>query len=207
MKYRTIGSDPATRREVSVLALGAMLFGSVTDEKTSFAVLDRYVEASRNFIDTSDNYAFWVDGGQGGQSRDPQAGQGLQRLLGGAVVDAAARDDQRPGGGPDRLRGVGQFQRVGGGAADPPDPVGEELLRPVGRLGLHVLRQRERHGPGLGRVGEHPHGVERGGDQCLGAGDPVGIRETGRSVSLTDASPARGCSSCWSSGSAACEAK
>jgi aryl-alcohol dehydrogenase-like predicted oxidoreductase len=36
MKYRTIGTDPKTRREVSVLALGAMLFGSVTDEKTSF---------------------------------------------------------------------------------------------------------------------------------------------------------------------------
>ncbi|MER6152104.1 aldo/keto reductase [Streptomyces hirsutus] len=68
MKYRTIGSDPQTRREVSVLALGAMLFGSVTDEKTSFAVLDRYVEAGGNFIDTSDNYAFWADGGQGGQS-------------------------------------------------------------------------------------------------------------------------------------------
>jgi aryl-alcohol dehydrogenase-like predicted oxidoreductase len=68
MKYRTIGTDPATRREVSVLALGAMLFGSVTDEKTSFAVLDRYVEAGGTFIDTSDNYAFWVDGGLGGQS-------------------------------------------------------------------------------------------------------------------------------------------
>ncbi|MET7442028.1 aldo/keto reductase, partial [Streptomyces sp. NPDC005568] len=68
MRYRTIGTDPATRREVSVLALGAMLFGSMTDEKTSFAVLDRYVEAGGNFIDTSDNYAYWVDGGQGGQS-------------------------------------------------------------------------------------------------------------------------------------------
>ncbi|MFD3732007.1 aldo/keto reductase [Streptomyces sp. NPDC058632] len=70
MRYRTIGSDPQTRREVSVLALGAMLFGSVTDEKTSFAVLDRYVEAGGNFIDTSDNYAFWTDGGQGGQSEE-----------------------------------------------------------------------------------------------------------------------------------------
>ncbi|MFD5629865.1 aldo/keto reductase [Streptomyces sp. NPDC127072] len=68
MKYRTIGTDPRTRREVSVLALGAMLFGSLTDEKTSFAVLDRYVEAGGNFIDTSDNYMFWADGGQGGQS-------------------------------------------------------------------------------------------------------------------------------------------
>lgn len=46
MKYRTIGTDPATRREVSVLALGAMLFGSVTDEKTSFAILDHFVEVA-----------------------------------------------------------------------------------------------------------------------------------------------------------------
>ncbi|MEV6743388.1 MULTISPECIES: aldo/keto reductase [unclassified Streptomyces] len=73
MKYRTIGTDPATRREVSVLALGAMLFGSVTDEKTSFAILDHFVEAGGTFIDTSDNYAYWVEGGLGGQS---------ERLLG-----------------------------------------------------------------------------------------------------------------------------
>lgn len=70
MKYRTIGTDPKTRREVSALAFGAMLLGSVTDEKTSFAILDRYVEAGGTFIDTSDNYAFWVDGGQGGQSEE-----------------------------------------------------------------------------------------------------------------------------------------
>lgn len=70
MKYRTIGTDPTTRREVSALALGAMLFGSVTDEKTSFAILDRYVEAGGTFIDTSNNYAFWIDGGQGGKSEE-----------------------------------------------------------------------------------------------------------------------------------------
>ncbi|RKN49566.1 aldo/keto reductase [Micromonospora endolithica] len=70
MRYRTIGTDPATRRQVSVLSLGAMLFGSVTDEATSYAILDRYVEAGGTFVDTSDNYAFWVDGGQGGQSEE-----------------------------------------------------------------------------------------------------------------------------------------
>ncbi|MFE3267869.1 aldo/keto reductase [Streptomyces sp. NPDC059215] len=70
MKYRSMGAGPGHRREVSVLALGAMLFGSVTDEKTSFAVLDRYAEAGGNFVDTSDNYAFWVDGSQGGQSEE-----------------------------------------------------------------------------------------------------------------------------------------
>ncbi len=40
-----IGTDPATRREVSVLSLDAMLMGSRTGEATSFVILDRYVEA------------------------------------------------------------------------------------------------------------------------------------------------------------------
>jgi len=70
MKYRTIGADPATAREVSVLSLGAMNFGTRTDEATSFAILDRFLEAGGNFIDTSDNYAFWVNGTQGGESEE-----------------------------------------------------------------------------------------------------------------------------------------
>lgn len=68
MKYSTIGQDPKTRREVSVLGLGAMLFGTATDEETSFAILDRFVEAGGTFVDTSNNYAFWSDSSQGGQS-------------------------------------------------------------------------------------------------------------------------------------------
>jgi len=70
MKYRTIGTDPTTRREVSVLSLGAMHFGTATDEATSFAILDRYAEAGGTFIDTADNYAFWANGGQGGESEE-----------------------------------------------------------------------------------------------------------------------------------------
>lgn len=88
MKYRTIGTDPAHRREVSVLALGAMLFGSLTDEKTSYAVLDRYVEAGGNFVDTSDNYAFWTDGGQGGQSEELLGRWRRSRGVGDEVVIA-----------------------------------------------------------------------------------------------------------------------
>jgi len=65
MKCRTIGTDPKTRREVSVLSLGAMRFGTATGEATSFAILDRYVEAGGTFIDTADNYAFWANGTQG----------------------------------------------------------------------------------------------------------------------------------------------
>jgi aryl-alcohol dehydrogenase-like predicted oxidoreductase len=70
VKYCTIGTDPKTRREVSVLSLGTMHFGTATDEATSFAILDRYVEAGGTFIDTADNYAFWANGGQGGQSEE-----------------------------------------------------------------------------------------------------------------------------------------
>jgi aryl-alcohol dehydrogenase-like predicted oxidoreductase len=70
MKYRLIGKDPKARREVSVLSLGAMLFGTATDEPTSFAILDRYVEAGGSFIDTADNYAFWINGTQGGESEE-----------------------------------------------------------------------------------------------------------------------------------------
>ncbi|MFF0741815.1 aldo/keto reductase [Streptomyces sp. NPDC004111] len=68
MRHRTIGSDPATRREVSVLALGAMLFGTYTDERTSYEILDRFAEAGGTFVDTSNNYSYWHDDSQGGQS-------------------------------------------------------------------------------------------------------------------------------------------
>ena len=69
MKYRMIGTDPGTRRSLSVLSL-AMLMGTRTDEETSFAILDRYVAAGGTFIDTSGNYAFWVNGTQGGESEE-----------------------------------------------------------------------------------------------------------------------------------------
>lgn len=70
MRYRMLGTDPETRREVSVLCLGAMLFGTVTDEATSMAILDRYADAGGTFVDTANNYAFWVNGTQGGESEE-----------------------------------------------------------------------------------------------------------------------------------------
>jgi aryl-alcohol dehydrogenase-like predicted oxidoreductase len=73
MRYRTIGADQHTRHEVSVLCLGAMHFGTATDEPTAFAILDRFVEAGGTFIDTSNNYAYWQTGSRGGES---------ERLLG-----------------------------------------------------------------------------------------------------------------------------
>ena len=68
MRYMTIGSDSLSARKVSVLSLGAMRFGTTTDEATSFAILDRYIAAGGNFIDTSNNYLYFVNGTQGGES-------------------------------------------------------------------------------------------------------------------------------------------
>jgi aryl-alcohol dehydrogenase-like predicted oxidoreductase len=68
MRYTTIGTGLPSARKVSVLSLGAMRFGTLTDEATSFAILDRYVAAGGNFIDTSNNYLYFVHGTQGGES-------------------------------------------------------------------------------------------------------------------------------------------
>ena len=68
-----------------MLSLGAMRFGTTTDEATSFAILDRYVAAGGTFIDTSDNYAFWVNGTQGGESEK------LLPAAGGAAAASATR--------------------------------------------------------------------------------------------------------------------
>ncbi|WP_448808873.1 aldo/keto reductase [Agromyces bauzanensis] len=51
------------------LVLGAMKFGTEIDEDTSFALLDRFVEAGGVWIDTADCYSFWAsESGYGGQS-------------------------------------------------------------------------------------------------------------------------------------------
>ncbi len=53
------------------LALGAMMFGTRIDEKTSFDLLDRFVDAGGEWIDTADCYSFWAsDSGFGGQSEE-----------------------------------------------------------------------------------------------------------------------------------------
>ena len=54
MDYRFLGQ---TGLMVSELCLGAMTFGRETDEETSYRMMDRFVEAGGNFIDTADVYS------------------------------------------------------------------------------------------------------------------------------------------------------
>ncbi len=70
-----IETSPAPRRplgragiEVSPLCLGGNVFGWTVDEPTSFRLLDAWVDAGMNFIDTADVYSHWVPGHHGGES-------------------------------------------------------------------------------------------------------------------------------------------
>ena len=59
-----------TDLHVSRLALGTMQFGWTADEAASFAVLDAYVAAGGNFIDSADIYSYWLRGHRGGESEE-----------------------------------------------------------------------------------------------------------------------------------------
>jgi len=54
--------------DVFPLGLGGNTFGWTSDRDTSFAVLDAYVAAGGNFVDTADSYSAWVPGHAGGES-------------------------------------------------------------------------------------------------------------------------------------------
>ena len=75
MKSRKLGNSGL---EVSPLAFGGNVFGWTVDEKKSFALLDAFVDAGFNFIDTADVYSKWFPGNKGGES-ETILGRWIQR--------------------------------------------------------------------------------------------------------------------------------
>jgi aryl-alcohol dehydrogenase-like predicted oxidoreductase len=73
MEYRNMGS---TGLKVSELCLGAMTFGRESPENESYKILDRFIEAGGNFIDTADVYS-----------------QGLSETILGKWLKGKKRDD------------------------------------------------------------------------------------------------------------------
>src|SRR3954454_9079866 len=65
IEQRALGSSDI---RVAPLALGGNVFGWTADEKTSFAILDAFVDAGGNMVDTADVYSAWVPGHEGGES-------------------------------------------------------------------------------------------------------------------------------------------
>lgn len=54
--------------ETAPLMLGGNVFGWTADKSTSFDILDAFVDAGFNSIDTADCYSLWVSGNRGGES-------------------------------------------------------------------------------------------------------------------------------------------
>ena len=65
MNKRQLGGSELA---VAPLCFGGNVFGWTADEKTSFALLDAFVDAGFDFIDTADTYSRWVPGHEGGES-------------------------------------------------------------------------------------------------------------------------------------------
>jgi len=65
MTTRTLGPGGPP---VAPLALGGNVFGWTIDEPTSFRILDAFVDAGFNLIDTADVYSRWAPGNKGGES-------------------------------------------------------------------------------------------------------------------------------------------
>jgi aryl-alcohol dehydrogenase-like predicted oxidoreductase len=65
MQMRPLGRSGL---QVAPLAFGGNVFGWTADETTSFALLDAFVDAGFNLVDTADVYSRWVPGHSGGES-------------------------------------------------------------------------------------------------------------------------------------------
>ena len=65
MENRRLGQSSL---QVSPIAFGCNVFGWTVDEKASFALLDAWVDAGFNFLDTADVYSRWHPGNSGGES-------------------------------------------------------------------------------------------------------------------------------------------
>ena len=54
--------------KVNPFCFGGNVFGWTADEKTSFTLLDAFIDSGLDFVDTADVYSGWVPGNNGGES-------------------------------------------------------------------------------------------------------------------------------------------
>jgi aryl-alcohol dehydrogenase-like predicted oxidoreductase len=65
MEHRKLGK---TGLETAPLVFGGNVFGWTADEATSFTLLDAFLDAGFNAVDTADAYSRWAPGNVGGES-------------------------------------------------------------------------------------------------------------------------------------------
>ena len=113
MQQRQLGNSPLS---ISPLALGGNVFGWSVDEKRSFELLDAFVDAGGNLVDTADSYSAWVAGNQGGESETiigrwlKRSGKRQQVL----IATKVAKWAEHPGLSPMNIRQAvdGSLQRL-----------------------------------------------------------------------------------------------
>ncbi|TDB76206.1 aldo/keto reductase [Micromonospora sp. KC723] len=153
--------------QVSQFCLGAMPFGTTVDEQTSFAILDRFVEAGGTTIDTANCYSFWVPGGRGGES---------ETVLGRWLASRGGRD------------GLVLASKVGSGlgangAAEglAPQVIREQLAGSLRRLGvdhldIYYAHREDRTTPDAETLATFHEAVTEGKVRTLGASNHAAWR-------------------------------
>ncbi len=113
MQQRQLGNSSLS---IAPLVLGGNVFGWNVDEKRSFELLDAFVNAGGNLIDTADSYSAWVPGNRGGESETiigkwlKRSGKRQQML----VATKVAKWAEHPGLSPMNIRQAvdGSLQRL-----------------------------------------------------------------------------------------------
>jgi len=80
MEKRELGKSGI---QVVPFCFGGNVFGWTADEKTSFTLLDAFVDTGFDFVDTADVYSKWVPGNTGGDS---------ERIIGNWLKQGGKRD-------------------------------------------------------------------------------------------------------------------
>jgi aryl-alcohol dehydrogenase-like predicted oxidoreductase len=98
---------PRTDLEVFETCLGGNVFGWTADRGDSFAVLDAYLEAGGNFIDSADSYSAFAPGNSGGESESMigewlAARRGARERL--VIATKVAKHPEFKGLAPDNIR-------------------------------------------------------------------------------------------------------
>jgi aryl-alcohol dehydrogenase-like predicted oxidoreductase len=181
-------SDGRVSLQVSQLCLGTMYFGYRTDEPTSLAILDRFLEAGGNFLDTANNYGQWH--GEAGESERVIGRWRRSRGVTDQVVIATkvgARTLVPGDPGPAHWQGLG---------ARAIREDAETSLRQLGvdRLDLYYAHIDDRATPQEETVGALAELAERGTVGLLGASNHATWRiERARAIARAGGRPAYQC--------------
>ena len=106
-------------------------------------------------------------------------GEGPEFLMGLAVAHAAAADQQRLLCRADQRRGFLDGLRLRQAASQAVHTFAEKADRIVVGLSFHILRHGDAYCAGVGRVGEHAHGIDHRAHQLLRARDAVPVAADG----------------------------